>query len=56
MDNWKSISFIPKENGIYPSWDGAALLSSNMAHGLQRDSMELKHVNLGLRSGSIQSG
>ena len=38
IDNWKSFWGKPdllKRDGIHPSWDGAALLSSNMAHSLR---------------------
>ncbi|XP_077087112.1 uncharacterized protein LOC143738927 [Siphateles boraxobius] len=38
IDNWKSFWGRPdllKRDGIHPSWDGAALLSSNMAHSLR---------------------
>ncbi|XDV16888.1 hypothetical protein PO909_016402 [Leuciscus waleckii] len=38
IDNWKSFLGKPdllKRDGIHPSWDGAALLSSNMAHSLR---------------------
>jgi len=37
-DNWKSFWGRPellKRGGIHPSWDGAALLSSNLAHSLR---------------------
>ena len=38
IDNWKSFWGKPdllKRDGIHPSWDGAALLSSNMVHSLR---------------------
>ncbi|XP_077060994.1 uncharacterized protein LOC143713570 [Siphateles boraxobius] len=38
IDNWKSFWGRPdllKRDGIHPSWDGAALLSRNMAHSLR---------------------
>ncbi len=38
IDNWKSFWGKPdllKRDGIHPSWDGAALLSSNLAHSLR---------------------